>query len=158
VTVELVVDPYGLVAKAGVWYLVCASSGQVRVYQVSEIVAASILNEPSQRPADFDLAAYWKDWCASQEASRSAYSVMVRVAPGFIPWLPVYFGERLSLESSVRDVDGWLRLELSFENLHAARDRLLDCGGGVEVLAPLALRKSMLDYARQIVRRYENEK
>jgi predicted DNA-binding transcriptional regulator YafY len=81
----------------------------------------------------------------------------VRVEPGFIPWLPVYFGERLGSKSSSLDADGWLRLELFFENLHEARNRLLDCGGGVEVLRPLALRKSMLDYARQIAKRYMGE-
>lgn len=154
VPVELVVDPYGLVAKAGVWYLVCGSHAQVRVYKVSELLDATITEEASWRPADFDLGAFWKDWCTQQEASRSVYKVTVRVAPGFIPWLPVYFGEHVKDKIVSPDADGWLRLELSFENLHAARDRLLDCGGGVEVLAPLALRKSMLDYARQITERY----
>jgi predicted DNA-binding transcriptional regulator YafY len=154
VAVELVVDPYGLVAKAGVWYLVCGSHAQVRVYQVSDLLDASMTIQASQRPADFDLGAFWRGWCAQQEAGRSAYTVSVRVAPGFVPWLPVYFGEHLRIKDSSTDADGWLRLELSFENLHAARDRLLDCGGGVEVLAPLALRMSIQDYARQIVNRY----
>jgi predicted DNA-binding transcriptional regulator YafY len=157
VAMRLVVDPYGLVAKAGVWYLVCGCSGQVRVYQVSELLEVAILAEASQRPADFDLETFWQDWCARQEASRSAYKVIVRVEPGFIPWLPVYFGERLGSKSSSLDADGWLRLELFFENLHEARNRLLDCGGGVEVLRPLALRKSMLDYAQQIAERYTSE-
>jgi hypothetical protein len=147
-------DPYGLVAKAGVWYLVCGSHAQVRVYQVSDLLDASMTTQASQRPADFDLGAFWRGWCAQQEAGRSAYTVSVRVAPGFVPWLPVYFGEHLRIKDSSTDADGWLRLELSFENLHAARDRLLDCGGGVEVLAPLALRMSIQDYARQIVNRY----
>jgi predicted DNA-binding transcriptional regulator YafY len=155
VTVDLVVDPYGLVAKAGVWYLVCGSAGQVRVYQVSDLLEAAITGEASQRPVGFDLGAFWKDWCAKQEAGRSAYPVSVRVAPGFLLWLPVYFGGQLVSKSPSPDADGWLRVELSFENLHAARDRLLDCGGGVEVLAPLALRKSVLDYARQIVELYK---
>jgi predicted DNA-binding transcriptional regulator YafY len=157
VAVELLVEPYGLVAKAGAWYLVCGREGQVRVYRVSDLLDVAIADEASQRPADFDLSAFWKEWCSKQQASRTAYPVTVRVAPGFIPWLPVYFGEHLRDKGTSPDLDGWIRLELSFENLHAARDRLLDCGGGVEVLAPLALRKSMLDYAMQIVQRYTYE-
>jgi len=43
------------------------------------------------------------------------------------------------------------------EHKEQARNRLLDCGGGVEVLRPLALRKSMLDYAQQIAERYRSE-
>jgi predicted DNA-binding transcriptional regulator YafY len=157
VTVDLLVEPYGLVAKAGAWHLVCGSAGQVRVYRISDLLAAVITDEASQRPVEFDLRAFWQDWCARQEAGRSAYPVTIRVAPGFVPWLPVYFAGRMTAESPVPESDGWHRVELSFESLHAARDRLLDCGGGVEVLAPLALRKSMLDYADQIVKRYRAE-
>ena len=45
-------------------------------------------------------------------------------------------------------------MELAFESLEAARDRLLSLGSGVEVLAPPALRASLADYARQIVAIY----
>jgi predicted DNA-binding transcriptional regulator YafY len=37
VMVEQGADPYGLVAKAGVWYLVCASNERVRAYPLSRL-------------------------------------------------------------------------------------------------------------------------
>ena len=52
------------------------------------------------------------------------------------------------------DAEGWITLELAFESLEAARDRLLSLGSSVEVLAPHALRASLSDYARQIVAIY----
>ena len=85
VTVDLLVDPYGLVAKAGAWHLVCGSAGQVRVYRISDLLAAIITDEASQRPVDFDLRAFWKDWCARQEAGRSAYPVTIRVRARLCP-------------------------------------------------------------------------
>jgi predicted DNA-binding transcriptional regulator YafY len=45
-------------------------------------------------------------------------------------------------------------LDLAFESLEAARSRLLSLGAAVEVLAPAALRDSLLDFATQIVALY----
>ena len=48
--IEQMVDPYGLVAKANVWYLVCAAGGRVLAHRVSHIVEAQVLDEPFERP------------------------------------------------------------------------------------------------------------
>ncbi len=48
--IEQVVEPYGLVAKANVWYLVCAAGGRVLAHRVSHIVEAQVLDEPFERP------------------------------------------------------------------------------------------------------------
>jgi len=45
---------------------------------------------------------------------------------------------------------------LSFESFEAARDRILGFGRGVEVLEPVALRKSVLDFAEQIISLYQD--
>jgi len=42
-----------------------------------------------------------------------------------------------------------------FESLENARARILGFGGAIEVLEPLALRRSLADYARQIGAVYE---
>src|SRR5439155_25127484 len=56
-----VLDPLGLVLKAGVWYLVASRDGESRTYRISRIRSARVLNEESSRPPDFDLPAYWAD-------------------------------------------------------------------------------------------------
>ena len=48
--VERSLEPLGLVLKAGVWYLVAASDGQVRTYRVSRIRSATVGDEPITRP------------------------------------------------------------------------------------------------------------
>jgi predicted DNA-binding transcriptional regulator YafY len=157
IELELLVDPYGLVAKAGVWYLVFARNSQVRIQRVSELIDARISTEVFSRPPGFDLPAFWRQWCARRTQRRTGYLVTVRVAPGFIPFLPMYMGTSVRAkidQAGPPDTEGWITLELSFESLETARDRLLDYGGGVEVLEPQALRKSILDYARQIVALY----
>jgi len=91
---ERLVDPYGLVAKAGAWHLVCAGDGRLRVYRVSQVLEARVAGERFTRPPDFDLAAFWQSWCAGQEENRPSYPVTVRVSPGLVPYLPLVFGER----------------------------------------------------------------
>jgi serine phosphatase RsbU (regulator of sigma subunit)/biotin operon repressor len=58
--VERTVDPLGLVAKGSTWYLVARTSDGFRTYRVSRIEEAKLLDTPSERPADFDLALHWK--------------------------------------------------------------------------------------------------
>lgn len=157
VTIEQRVDPYGLVAKAGVWYLVCSRQGQIQVHRVSDILEAHLMDELFERRAAFDLERFWAGWCAEEGRNRSGYPIRVRVAPGLLPWLPRLFGHRLveRLESAgPADADGWTTMNLSFESPTEARSSLLALGGGVEVLEPLALRLSVQDYAEQIIKLY----
>ena len=46
--------------------------------------------------------------------------------------------------------DDWQAMTLTFENFETARTRILGFGGAIEVLEPLALRRSVADYAHQI--------
>ena len=94
-----------------------------------------------------------------RENRHTGFAATVRVAKDFLPWLPMYFGSRIHErmeKADLPDEQGRLTLELSFESLEAARERLLSCGGGLEVLAPWALRASIQDYAMQIIEQYRN--
>jgi predicted DNA-binding transcriptional regulator YafY len=157
--VEQCVAPYGLVAKAGVWYVVYAYRDRVRVLRVSNLLHAQALEEVFERPAGFDLETFWQAWCARVEGDRPVYRVRVRVAPHIAADLAWYQGEgqyRAVLSAPPPPgAEGWVTIEWAFESLEEARSRLLALGGAVEVLAPLALRRSMEDYGRQIASRYE---
>ncbi len=155
--VERTVDPLGLVAKAGVWYLVYRREGHLRARRVSRLVDARLTEEPFERPADFDLPTFWKSWCAEFEESRPSYPVRARLSPDLAARLPQYFGSRaheLLDRAAPPDGEGWITLELPFETFEAARERLLGFGRAVEVLEPLPLRLSLIDFAKQVVSFY----
>jgi predicted DNA-binding transcriptional regulator YafY len=155
---EWVVDPYGLVAKTATWYLVCGRQESIRVLRVSRILEAEVLEETFERPADLDLGAFWSDWCAEIEGNRRVFVVSARIAPKLVRVLPHHFGQEIRpiiAQAGPVDEDGWITLELPFETLEDARERILGYGGAVEVLRPRALRLSVADFARQIVARYE---
>lgn len=152
-------EPYGLVAKANIWYLVYGRGGTPHVVRVSQIVEAEVQPEGFTRPAGFELEAFWERWCREYEA-QPPFQAKVRVAPQALPFLAEYIGERARGQlshSHPPDSDGWVTLDLPFESFAAARTRLLGLGRAVEVLEPESLRKSLIDFAEQILAFYKNK-
>ncbi len=153
IELQHLVEPYGLVAKASTWYLVYYRDG-FRVQRVADLLNATPAHETFERQTDFNLAAFWQDWCARQEASRTLYPVTVRIAPHFAAELPHYFGDQVIDQLESWPEDDWNTVTLYFESLPAARARLLGFGSAIVVVEPRALRASIQDYAAQIVALY----
>jgi predicted DNA-binding transcriptional regulator YafY len=159
-----VVGPLGLVNKAGLWYLVAAPAGRghdrpgVRVFRVARIASARPLAEPFERPVDFELAAFWRQWSAEFEASRPRLPVTLRASPRALAILGEVFGQAAgpALAAALPpDEHGWRVLTLSFEHERAAAHRLAGFGDQVEVLAPASVRAGLVATARQILGRYD---
>lgn len=151
-------EPYGLVAKANICYLVYGCGGTPKVRRVSEIVEAELTPEGFTRPPEFELEAFWREWCRRYE-SQPPFCARVRVAPEALPMLAEYMGDRARghlAQQHVPDADGWVTLDLPFESFITARTRLLGLGRAVEVLEPESLRTSLIDFAEQIVGFYKN--
>lgn len=153
-----VVEPYGLVAKAGVWYLVGATPAGLRVFRVARVAAVAETGERFVRPRDFDLQAYWTRWSTRFEASKRRYAVVVRVAEVLTPELPRLFGEALSesIEDVKRDGVGHMTFQLRFPTLDEACAMLLSVATEVEVLQPAELREQLVERATAIARYYTN--
>lgn len=151
-------DPYALVAKAGEWFLIAIRAGRFDVLRIANLTGVQATGETFTRQPGFDLICYWNDWCQGYEARRKNYPVKICLAPDVISYLPLYFGYRarewLERADTSRE-DGWVTLIISFESLQNARGQLLSLGRAVEVLEPLALRCSMIDYAAQISQLYQ---
>jgi predicted DNA-binding transcriptional regulator YafY len=155
---ERIIDPLGLVAKAGIWYLVAVSHGDLRVFRVSRVREAILTDEACQRPPDFDLETYWAAWSAELQTQSPWYPIKVRVSPAFVPILPQVLGETvhdLIEQADPPDEEGWITMPLVFSSFERARSSILGFGTMVEVLEPLELRQSVITFARAIVQFYE---
>src|SRR5207249_8330558 len=115
--VRRTVDPLGLVLKGGAWYLVARRSVGMRVYRVSRVASVRPLDDAFERPAEFELAAFWQTWSREFEQNRPSVAVTVRVDPDVRRWLP---GEPRI------DEDG--RAVVAFEGLGDAYRELLRFG------------------------------
>jgi predicted DNA-binding transcriptional regulator YafY len=154
-TSERIIDPLGLVAKGRLWYLVAASGGDPRTYRVSRIESVMILDEPSQRPDGFDLAAWWAESTSRFVSSLPEYPVLLRVDPRVLHQLERPGGYVRVLESGPVQEDGRLLLRLLYETEDDACRAVLIFGGLAEVLEPVELRDRVMESAREVLRVYE---
>jgi predicted DNA-binding transcriptional regulator YafY len=151
---EFIIEPLGLVAKMNVWHLVARDKGHVRVFKVANILDVKILYQKFFRPSDFDLAKFWKGWCTSTQNQRATYCARLRMAPTLLKKLHYYIGEAVKftvLDSAPADDRGWSEVNIQYENFFEARESILNFGRAAEVLEPVALRFSVIDFAAQIV-------
>ncbi|MER7516644.1 YafY family protein [Streptomyces sp. NPDC126499] len=144
-------EPYGLVLKAGRWYLV-AGPGP-RTYRVDQILDLTVTDEEAVVPEGFDLAAHWR---ASQEdfhARLHRGEVLVRISPRGATRLSGAAARALA-ENGTPEPDGWTRATLPVEGPDHAHDTLLALGTEVEVLAPEDLRERIAATVRTLAERY----
>jgi predicted DNA-binding transcriptional regulator YafY len=157
VELEHLVSPYGLVSKAGVWYLVYERCG-IRVQRVADFLDARLSPDGFERPRNFDLPTFWMEWRATRREMSAQYRATVRVSQEIVPRLERTFGkvvdEQIAASELSSDWD-WITLVLPFWSLESAREEILGFGGAMEVLGPLALRKSVEDFASQVVSLYQ---
>jgi predicted DNA-binding transcriptional regulator YafY len=158
--VKRLLDPLGLVLKAGVWYLVALSgrTRSVRTFRVSRVLAVRDLDEPAQRPEAFDLAA---QWAASSEAFIESWPklevrarVQARVLWALRHALDPGSAQRAIDGASAPDDDGWVLVTLGYETVEMAVHELLRFGGDLEVLEPAEARDLIATTAAALVERY----
>jgi predicted DNA-binding transcriptional regulator YafY len=152
-----VLEPLGLVLKAGIWYVVANVGDQVRTYRVSRVVSAEPGDEPFERPAGFDLATYWAESTEAYERDVPRIDVVVRVRPDRLDRLRAAVGYATvnAAEYLIEpDPEGWLRLRLWLDYPEDAAGVLLSAGRWVEVLAPPEVRARVASTARAIADRY----
>ncbi len=150
---ERLVNPLGLVVKGGVWYLVASRDGEMRSYRVSRIQQANMGDEPCERLAAFDLAAYWKRSAAEFVAAAPRYEVALRASANYRTRLRRAKFLRIQGEETP-DLNGWAMMHVRFEDEREASDYLIRAGAEAEVLNPDALRARLRQMAEEIVRLY----
>jgi predicted DNA-binding transcriptional regulator YafY len=155
--VERRIDPLGLVLKAGIWYLVAAVEGTIRTYRAARVRSVTASDEPADRPADFDLAAYWAASTEAYERDTPRVEVSLRVAPGAIGQVAELVGARAMHAAEPLDgddPDGWRHLRIAVDWPDEVPGRLLGAGDAIEVLGPPEVRRRMRSLAASVLRRY----
>ncbi|AOR34765.1 transcriptional regulator [Streptomyces fodineus] len=166
--VERVLEPYGLVLKAGVWYL-CArvadagssrtgdrssrtdhgssrtGDGPFRTYRIDRFSAVEPLKERFARDPDFDLPGHWAEQAERFARSLLRAEVVVRLSPEGVRRLR-YAVDPVSAREALGAVDepdgaGWVTVTVPVESEEVAHTQLTALGPEAEVLAPESLRE-----------------
>lgn len=136
------VDPLGLVAKGLSWYLVARAPHGIRTYRVSRMESATVLAVGFERPAKFDLAAYWKRSTMELEQQWKKYRAIVAVVPEIASRMHGWIESKPLAGRAAQDVpEGWVTLQMEFDAEGHARFMVLGMGTRAKVLEPKELRE-----------------
>ncbi|MFD7712501.1 helix-turn-helix transcriptional regulator [Streptomyces sp. NPDC059785] len=144
--VERTLEPYGLVLKAGVWYL-CARepvSESFRVYRIDRFTSVTATEEGFDRNEDFDLPDFWAARSAEFARSILRATVTVRLTAEGVRRLPYAVDPAAAREAldacGEPDEGGRVTLTLPVESEDVAHTQLTALGPEAEVLHPPTLR------------------
>ncbi|MBB6556631.1 helix-turn-helix transcriptional regulator [Nonomuraea rubra] len=146
------VDPYGLVAKAGVWYLVADHRGRPRLFRADRMPGVTVTAAEVRRREGVELQEVWDDLRRSVEARNDEVRVSVRVVADRLDMFTRIAGGYFT-GTPVAGDDGWARVELAYPVLGAVR-HLLQFGPDAEVMEPPEARAEMARAAAEISARY----
>ncbi|MBF6234138.1 helix-turn-helix transcriptional regulator [Nocardia farcinica] len=156
--VRRLLDPLGLVLKAGTWYLVARHEHDIRSYRVGRIHAAEPTGETFTRPAGFELADHWST--AQDEFARSMLRVRARcrIAADHLGLLRLGFDPAAVTEAFASrgepDADGWVEVTVAAESEAVLVHGILPLAEYAEILDPPELRARLAATTHAMAARY----
>ncbi|MEU4210758.1 YafY family protein [Streptomyces sp. NPDC026206] len=144
------VDPYGLVAKAGVWYLVADRRARPRLFRADRVAAATVTDAPVRRREGVELADAWETLRREVEQRPADLLVTARIRRSRLDMFLRILGPQLTGPPSDGDP---ATVELALPEVRSAR-ALLPFGPDVEVLTPREVREDLARVAAATVERY----
>jgi predicted DNA-binding transcriptional regulator YafY len=146
------VDPLGVAAKGGTWYLLADTASGRRTFRVDRVRAATLTDRAAIRPPGFDLAEAWREAVADIDARRTRIEAVVLASQEAAEGLLVQFGG----DARVRDRRPGSRLEVHIGGASTLQlaEHLAGWGNGIEVVRPLELRRQLAEIGAQLVQAY----
>lgn len=147
-----IVDPYGLVAKAGRWYLVADRDGTPKLFALSRIESWSLMPEAAVRRRDCTLQSVWTELRAATERAGGV-TITARMRTSRLDLAARILGTRMVHVGS--GSSGWTDIRLSYSDIQGVR-QLLQFGDHIDVLEPLQARELVRSLAEDLVRRHSS--
>lgn len=149
------IEPWGLILKAGAWYLVAKPVGKAEAltFRLANIQTVRSTQRHFKRPSRFDLAAHWQASTQRFEAELYKLSAHIAASPRAQAWLANGRVKVIALPyEPLTDIlpNGWVQFVLPIESdAHGVR-QLLGFGAEVKVLHPQTLKDAMHEEIRQL--------
>jgi predicted DNA-binding transcriptional regulator YafY len=137
-------EPYGLVLKAGTWYVVARCDGAMRTYRVDQIVAATSRDCGFTAEPGFDLASYWHGYLADFHRQLHTGHAVIRLSGNGVRRMRHLLSAAAvtAVETaSVADAGGWVSARVPIESADLALADFLRLGADIEILEPAELRE-----------------
>jgi predicted DNA-binding transcriptional regulator YafY len=148
------VDPYGLVSKAGIWYLVADRRGRPRLFRADRVRSAHLTDAPVKRRPGVELAHAWEELRRQVEERPGGIAVTVRVRRDRFDLFLRLHGGALTEPPEDDGASPWVTARLAYELVGETRP-LLAFGNKLEVLSPPEVREELARAAASVTEVYE---
>ena len=152
--VERVLNPYSLVAKSSVWYLIAEHAGALRTYRVVRFRQITLLDTHFQRREGFDLLTYWHEQLRHFGELVSGYEFTLRMHPERMNFVKeIVPGRYQQIERA--DSDGWITIQFRLDSMGLAKMLVFGLGEDATVVEPQELHEAILNTARAILKTHD---
>ncbi|MES9608082.1 WYL domain-containing protein [Actinomadura sp. NPDC000929] len=149
---ERLVDPWGLIDKDDVWYLLAGTERGRRTFRVDRITRAEPTGLPAERPDDFTLATAWQEVTDEIESRRSRTWATVLVEERFVPVLRDQFGRHCHTDGEAGD--GRVRVRLAAPTPLDIARHLAGWGTLLDVVEPCTVQRELARIGAELAGRY----
>jgi predicted DNA-binding transcriptional regulator YafY len=149
---QRLIDPWGLVDKDDIWYLIAGTPNGRRTFRANRIVEAVVTDQPAERPDDFQLAQAWQEVVAEMEQRRSLVQATVLIEGRFVPVLQSHYGRHCEVLGTWDD--GRARVRVGSHIARSIAEQLAGWGNAVEVLEPEEVRSELARIGAELVQSY----
>jgi len=139
---ERLLEPYSLVAKAALWYLIAKRDGAYRLYRVARFHSIQIQNMHFERDHGFDLIKFWHEHLKEFRESIAEYTFTLRIHPdrlGFVQSLMPGHFQIIQIDPR----NGWKTLRFQVESIDLAKMLVFGLGNQAAILDPPELREAI---------------
>ena len=149
---ERLVDPWGLVDKDDIWYLIAGTERGQRTFRIDRIIAAEPTGQPADRPDEFSLAAAWEQVVGEVEERRSRTWATLLIDARFVPVLQTQFGRHCHPRGD--SGHGRVRVRVGAPTPLDIARHLAGWGAMVEVTEPESVRAELARIGAELAGRY----
>ncbi|MFE2989867.1 helix-turn-helix transcriptional regulator [Streptomyces sp. NPDC059262] len=143
------VDPYGLVSKAGVWYLVADRRAAPQLFRADRVREATLTDAPVRRRPGVQLADAWAVLKRQVEDRPGAVEATARVRRTHLDLFLRLCGNALTAPPDDDGHSEWITVRLGYGEVREARS-LLSFADNVEVAGPPEIREELARCAAAI--------
>ncbi|WP_326711052.1 YafY family transcriptional regulator [Streptomyces sp. NBC_01474] len=143
------VDPYGLVSKAGVWYLVADRRAEPQLFRADRVREATLTDAPVRRRQGVQLADVWAVLKRQVEDRPGAVEATARVRRTHLDLFLRLCGNALTAPPDDDGRSEWITVRLGYGEVREVRS-LLSFADNVEVAGPPEIREELARCAAAI--------
>lgn len=146
------VDPWGVIDKDAVWYLLAGTERGQRTFRIDRVADAVETDLAAVRPADFELAAAWRRIVDETEDRRAIVSATVLLDATYVWVLQSQFGRHCTVLATADD--GRAQVRIAAHMPRAIAEQLAGWGSTIEVVEPDTVKAELARIGAELTNRY----